>query len=350
MYKIRIADKSDLGSLVQFIDEHWKKDHIFVKSKELFDWQHFDCRRNRYNFVIGVEKQTNKIHGILGFIPLSQFDPEIKDDELCWMAIWKVRDAARGHKLGRRLMDYLEKTVHPKIISTVAASAMTMPMYEAKGYRTGILNHYYILNPIITDYSLASVDGDFSMNAAPTKAAINKKLVQATIDDIHSDISECLINQNDLPKKSGNYLINRYFCHPIYKYQSYLIKEDNKTTGILITRICTHKEGKAIRIVDFVGPSDALHGLQTQWLELLDFHSSEYIDFYNSGIDDEDLCLSGFKLCRDGEKVTIPNYFEPFSSMRVNISYMTSLSNEYNFRIVKGDSDQDRPNILSSGT
>jgi N-acetylglutamate synthase-like GNAT family acetyltransferase len=128
MYEIRLAHEADGKALVQFIDQHWKRDHIFVACKELLDWQHFDRMRERYNFVIGIERQTQTMHGVLGFIPLAQFDPEMEIGRLCWMAIWKVQDAARGHKLGRRLLSYLEDTIKPDILTTVAASTMTLPI------------------------------------------------------------------------------------------------------------------------------------------------------------------------------------------------------------------------------
>ena len=99
MYEIRLAHEVDEKALVQFIDQHWKKNHILVTCKEMLDWQHLDRMRERYNFVLGIENIHKRFTACLGFIPLAQFDPEIELGRLCWMVIWKVQDAARGHEL-----------------------------------------------------------------------------------------------------------------------------------------------------------------------------------------------------------------------------------------------------------
>ncbi len=346
MYEIRLALEADWNALIQFIDQYWKKDHIFVSCNELLDWQHLDKKRERYNFVIGIEKKSQAIHGVLGFIPLSQFDPEIELGRLCWMAIWKVKEAARGHKLGRRLLSYLEDTIKPDILSTVAASSMTLSMYKARGYKVGRLNHHFILNPEKSDYNLvnANVSGLFPVATGILDA--DKSLEQSSENDISNGTANCFLLQKDLPRKSVSYLINRYFKHPIYSYQLYRIQKRMKTLGIIVTRVCSHRGNKAIRIVDFIGPSDALHGLRDQWMHLIESYNAEYLDFYSAGIDEDDLMMSGFVRCESGGDIVIPNYFEPFTKENVEIDYMISIPAGQTYRIVKGDSDQDRPNLV----
>ena len=41
----------------------------------------------------------------------------------------------------------------------------------------------------------------------------------------------------------------------------------------------------------------------------------------------------------------MPNYFEPFIKKNITINYMINSKKNKNFRIVRGDSDQDRPNL-----
>ena len=88
-YLIRKATFDDEIALRKFIDEHWRKNHVFVTSKELLDWQHRDETTQSYSFILGIEKDTGDIHGVLGFITLSQFDPEIEPTRIIWMAILK---------------------------------------------------------------------------------------------------------------------------------------------------------------------------------------------------------------------------------------------------------------------
>ena len=78
----------------------------------------------------------------------------------------------------------------------------------------------------------------------------------------------------------------------------------------------------------------------------MDQEQAEYIDFYNAGIDDDDLRKSGFKRRIPNDNTVIPNYFEPFAKENVEISFVIRLPAGKKYRVVKGDSDQDRPNII----
>lgn len=347
MHEIRFAGLADVNALMRFIDEHWKQNHIFVTCKPLLDWQHLDKAHGRYNFVIGVSKQSGAIHGILGFIPLAQFDPGIEIERLIWMAIWKVVDAARGQKLGQRLLTYLEETLNPEVLSTVAASAMSMPIYRARGYQTGRLEHYFIVNPDMPEFKLADLKGTLSSRRDNGDYDNSKVVELATEKDITDYAPDCFAAQKALPIKSPEYLINRYMRHPIYDYQAYRIVEGQKTSGFVITRLCSHEGARAIRIVDFIGPSSALAGLGGQWDGLLKASSAEYIDFYCAGIDQETLNSSGFTLRQQDGDIVIPNYYEPFLRQNVEMDYMIHVPAGRTYRLVKGDSDQDRPNIAA---
>ena len=346
MYDIRLARETDKVALVRFIDQHWKKNHIFVTCNELLKWQHYDEVRRSYNFVIGVHRETQVIHAILGFIPLSQFDDEIDRQHLCWMAIWKVQDAARGSGLGRRLLSYLEETIKPVIFSTVAASEMTLPMYRARGYETGRLNHHYILNPEKSEFQLVVNANTSNPRAATDRTNTKKRIEPASESAILNKMADCFLAQQHLPHKTPSYIINRYLRHPFYLYQAYAIKEELITTGIILTRVCSHNGSRAIRIVDFIGPSDSLGGLNNEWLSLLSSVDAEYIDFYSAGISEKNLLSSGFIRRESGDSVIIPNLFEPFSQINVDIDYMINTLPNQSYRIVKGDSDQDRPSIV----
>lgn len=346
-YEIRRAWASDHRAIAEFIDRHWRKGHIFAHSKELMDWQHFDRHRRQYNFMLGIERESGQLHGILGFIPLSQFDDRMPESRLCWMAIWKVMELARGYKLGRHLMSFLETSLKPEVISTVAASSMTLPMYQARGFLTGTLGHYYLLNPLKAPYKLVSGARHGIGVSKEIRRDQNKSLIVLSGEDLEQ-YADIFSSQGELPRKSPEYLLNRYLRHPIYKYQVYGIRESGRTCGLIVTRICQNEEARAIRIVDFTGPSSVLQGLGGEWQSLLESQDSEYMDFYNAGIDDEDLRLSGFVRRVAGDGIVIPNYFEPFLMQNVEIDYAIRLPTGRTYRIVKGDSDQDRPNVIAN--
>ncbi|MDA8708024.1 hypothetical protein N9M10_01485 [Hellea sp.] len=343
-YVIRKATFEDEQDLRRFIDEHWRKDHVFVKSKTLLDWQHRDEATQSYSFILGIEKETGDIHGVLGFITLAQFDPQIDPERIIWMAIWKVRDAARGHRLGRNIQSFLVESEKPDIISTVAASAMTLSMYEALGYQVDKLKQYFVLNAAKREYNLAHIPNDFS--AESVKENIKTSLIPISREDVLLSTQHCFDSQGTVPLKTPAYIVGRYYDHPIYDYECYKILQSSEIIGLIVTRNCHHDGTTAIRIVDFIGKESALNGLGSSWQDLMMKSGAEYLDFYNAGISDSVLRSSGFLDADDYEGLIIPNYFEPFLQKKISIDFMISSPKGTPYRIVKGDSDQDRPNSL----
>jgi len=346
MYDIRLARLDETKRLQTFIEEHWRRDHIFVKSKTLLDWQHRHNSADHYNFIVGVEIVSGEIHGVLGFIPLSQFDASLPDERLCWMAIWKVCAAARGRKLGRNLMAYLTDCVKPDCISTVGATEMTLSMYAEQGYQIGRMVQHFVLNPAIDKFSLINLNGMPRPTIAPTAVTPRKILRRISENELHTSDIKLFDRQLAIPKKTPTYIINRYCRHPLYRYTIYHILQSGHVEGIIVTRTSEHHSARAIRIVEFVGPDAAITGLGTEWLELLVHENAEYIDFYSAGIPLEILNAAGFHHRHADNGIVVPNYFEPFSQQTVDIDYMISADITQSFRIVKGDSDQDRPNSL----
>ncbi|MFB1638801.1 hypothetical protein ABZN43_08455 [Campylobacter jejuni] len=51
-HEIRFCALEEYELLIDFIKEHWKKDHIFVKSKQALDFQHLDKKNKCYNFIV----------------------------------------------------------------------------------------------------------------------------------------------------------------------------------------------------------------------------------------------------------------------------------------------------------
>ena len=94
--ELEFCKRDKVDSLIDFIDKNWKKDHIFVRNRELFNWQH--KTKDLYNFILAIEGK--KIIGILGFIPTSKFSDELIVNNEIWLAIWKVRHDIHKPGLG----------------------------------------------------------------------------------------------------------------------------------------------------------------------------------------------------------------------------------------------------------
>ena len=309
----------------------------------MLDWQHKD--ESSYNFILGIEKETGDIDGVIGFIRLSQFDSAIEPSRIIWIAIWKVRNSARGRKLGRNLLMFLLESEKPQTISTVAASAMTLPMYKALGYQVDRLKQYFIINKTISKFKLADIPADQNFHTCSLKNGTDLKPLSR--EELLNETQHCFDTQGTVPVKTPAYIAGRYIDHPLYSYDVHKIIKADKILGVIVTRVCEHDGGKAIRIVEFIGPEEAISGLYDAWQSLLEDKSAEYVDFYNAGIADSALKASGFLNVDDFEDLIIPNYFEPFMRKKVSIDFMISSPKGTAYRIVKGDSDQDRPNVLA---
>ena len=72
-------------------------------------WQHGDFRKKIINFVVAFNKESKEFDAILGFIPTSQYDSSIGNNDI-WLAIWKVK--AKYAKTGDLItLPYTEATL-----------------------------------------------------------------------------------------------------------------------------------------------------------------------------------------------------------------------------------------------
>lgn len=344
-YNIHICLESELLELQQFLNEHWKSNHALAKSKKLLDWQHYDEENQLYNFVIAKHLKTNEIHGILGFIPTSHFDKSIRNVDL-WLVIWKVRDDVKHLGLGLSLREYLIFLKQPRSISGFSMAPGALQIHKYLGCKAGILNHWYLVNKQITDFHLiGNFQGQYHSGLTMES---EKKLIQYEKSDFFQLTGEFknFILNNQIPEKSHDFLYHRYYCHPIYNYYVYGIKSQDSIVGILVFRLSSHNSYHALRIVDYFGNNKGLSGIFDELQRLLQYYNAEYIDFYNIGIEEINLTTSGFIKRDPTSKVIIPNYFEPFEKKNIDLDYIYKCDNNFNFYIFKGDSDQDRPNLI----
>ena len=128
----------------------------------------------------------------------------------------------------------------------------------------------------------------------------------------------------------------------IYKYKLYGVFYKDNIECILVTRKLTVNNSSCIRIIDIYGTIQNIGTIETELSNLLVHENSEYIDCMNFGILQNSFINLGFSVRED---ITIPNYFEPFEPINVDIEF-AYLCNSKDYVIFKGDSDQDRPNTI----
>lgn len=333
MYKIEILKKKEISTLQYFIKNNWQENHVFVKSKELLLWQH--SSNENLNYVIALNL-NQEIIGVLGFIPTTHFDSQLGSGEIdIWLALWKADTSYPG--VGMDLLHHLEKLYKPLSIGSIGINDKVEKLYKILKYKTGTWNQYCFFNSKIKKFQIATVG---KLLTQFKKGNFSKQYIRTI-----SDLTQLEVFPESLyrPLKSINFLINRYVKHPFYKYQFWGIYEEDRVVCILVTRKIELEGSSCIRIVDVLGDLSKAENISSDFDKILQEENAEYVDFINYGIDEQVFLNMGF-LKRD-DMITIPNYFEPFLKDSIDVKFAYKSDFEP-YIIFKGDSDQDRPNVL----
>lgn len=342
-YTFEVCPKERVEELVRFIDTYWKKDHIFVKSRRLLDWNLFDERRNRYNFCIATEKKTGDIHAIVGFTYTSHFDPAISRP-LSWGCLWKAREEVAQPGVGL-MVEWMKDFQFPSCaVVGLGESNKAIQLAKKNGAHTGVMDQYFLVNDDLNDFRL--LGGEWLPRREPALSGALRAFCEVGEDDL-LHMSEEL--RMEIPCfKSPLYYVNRYLLHPFYTYHtSFILDGRGACIGVLIWRACQANGAVCLRIVDYFGKPGALAGCQTSFQKLLTEQNAEYIDMLCTGMPPDELMLAGFVERHSYPGLIIPNYFEPFCMKNIDVSYSWS-GDPTAGRIFKGDSDQDRPNTLEA--
>ena len=340
---VDLCTLDDCRGLTDFIRDYWSATHVLARSRALMDWQHRDDGNKRYNFIAARDSDKG-IVGILGFILASRYDPALADDaETLWLTTWKVRpDFAHG--LGLVLLRKLDSILAPKWIGTVGLNFATRGIYQALGYRVGMLSRHYMLNESIADYRLPAIPAEFRK---PANLSSGAKILELDRSNFWTSTDGFDLETDDqVPRKTRAYIHGRYLVHPFYAYRAMLIV-NGRHAALAVLRECKHQGASALRIVDYLGAPEALSGSGQAFHRILTKTGADYIDFFCTGLETE-LASAGFSQLPTGDAsgLILPGYFEPFERSNVELAF--SLRGPEGRRIVcKGDADQDRPNLLA---
>ncbi|SHM13904.1 hypothetical protein [Chitinophaga sp. CF418] len=339
LHYFRIATVDDRQALRTFLADQWNPELIYLKSDLLLD---YDFRfENNLNFLLALN-QDDQIDGILGFILYGQ---EYKNSDV-FTVLWKVRPKSGDPMLGMTLLDKLISEFGFRIVSTVGANAKTLPIYEFMGYKTGQLQHYFILNDQLSEFNICTNTPKIGDDNKPIPQA-GKQLVSF---ESYDKLTVCFNPEKykeRIPYKSPQYINKRYFNHPFYIYKVLGIADVNGVVNsILVAREVAQNGSTVLRVVDFIGDKADLTGIGTSLKALLYGNGYEYIDFLQYGIDHDIMLEAGFQLRDNYEDLIIPNYFEPFKQTNIKINFFTTASEP--FYIFKADGDQDRPSRINA--
>lgn len=340
-YIFHTVSFSEKEKLIDFIDRYWKKGHALVKSDALLNFQHYSGESDSYNFIVAEDEETGSYDAIVGYIPTSQYDNTLCGNGDYWGAIWKYREDTNNPSINAAALFIWKKLFKLPNFQSYAAigiSDIARKIYEVSRMNLGYLSQYYIINDKIDKFLIAGNVNE-NIQFQQKLADDNYKVEFVEFSDLRQEIKPCY-----RPYKSMEYFRKRFGDHPIYKYKFIGIFEKNVIVSLWACRIVEANNSQVIRVMDIIGRLDEWY-IYPQLLQLLYENKCEYIDFMNYGIPEKVFIGMGFNKLDINGSLIIPNYFEPFvqCNVQINLAYRANYSD---YVIFKGDSDQDRPNIL----
>lgn len=335
MYEIRMCRHDELVLLRDFLKNSWSSSHIFLNDLDLLNFQHKSPKF--YNFVVAYHIPTQKFHGVLGVIsPNFYVNGYLGQDENIWLAIWCVDKALSEHAhLGVKLLEFLDKEFRPRSISAIGINDSVALLYKLLGFKNAFMNHWFLPNPNITTAELIVGTILYKEKAIPSDWSVRQL-----------SLSERPLMQRffsgEQIKCRFEYLENRYFKHPSYKYSIYgFFDKSSKLRSIAVGRVVSVNSCVALRINDFYLQDGFAEDIKSCFLKIMVIEAYQYIDFLEYGFDADFLRKLGFLLC--DQEVYVPHLFEPFIRERKRVKI--AFKSESGFECTKGDSDLDRPNV-----
>jgi hypothetical protein len=328
---IRLAKLEDVDYIMEFIHNEWKENHILSRDKAFFLYEH--QHGLDINFVISTNTY-NKINGLLGFIPTS-FNSQID----AFTVIWKVSKNTGNAILGLQLLEYLRNLKKIRTIMSLGINEKTTGIYTYLQMYTDVLNHFVLINPNLSSYTIAKVPKQYIKPYTFIKGEGYE--VKVLNRDFQYDFNT---NVNTIPFKDELYFKKRYYDHPIYKYKVYGIFNNGLITSLVVTRIQNANNSKVLRVVDYIGNESDLKYVSEFFFNLLNDRDLEYADFYCYGFDAAELTQAGFiQVDQDSDDLIIPNYFQPFVRKNIKINFFSNSLDLSALKLFKADGDQDRP-------
>ena len=99
-----------------------------------------------------------------------------------------------------------------------------------------------------------------------------------------------------------------------------------------------------MRILDFYGKERYLKYITSYLMNSTEFKSSEYLDFYNYGLNEKYLKEAGFLNKKNFKKnLVVPDLFGPYLKKNTDILFFINKKKINNVRIFRADGDQDTP-------
>ncbi len=333
MITVRRAEIKDIPTIMQFLEDNWLHGYILAHDREFFEWQF--VKDGKVNIWIGIDDETGKMYAMQSVI-FYRDTPHPDMSGSLWIAIksdnpflaFDVQDTMWNYMLPR---DTFSPGLRPDAVKA----------NRLMGNTVVAMDHYYRLRDL-DEYRIAVVK---DKNIPHVKDEGYTLMPCDSLEEMSGIIPEDALIDS-APSKDYKYIKWRYFDHPIFHYDLYkIINPAGKPEAILITREEYANNARSCKIVDFYGISDVLGKITTALDKIMIDRNYEFIDVYSYGVDPQIYENGGLLRCDSGSVNIIPNYFQPYSPKNAEIYLVPPKIN--GTRIFRGDSDQDKPRLLS---
>lgn len=334
-YEFRVANKNDIEAIMDFIDKHWKSNHIMARNRAFFEYEFLEDD-GTVNFILAIDRKKGTIECLSGILKASH-DAEHLD---VWGSIWKVLDGNMV-MLGAELMRRRKELTKCRCDMGVGDNPKTaIPVIKAllKRY-TAKMKHYYILAEK-SEYRIAKI----SHFPDPKMGQESFNVIRFLHIEELKERFDAVKFIDSTPYKDYWYINHKFFEHPVYDYEVYGIEANGQVNAVFVLRRQPYAGRVAIRFVDYIGERSLIAGIGPFLKDYIrQSTENEYIDFYCSGINESYILSAGFSVLEDGDENIIPNYFSPFVQENIDI-WVDSRDKDSLF--TKADADQDRPNVI----
>lgn len=333
-YTIRLANYEEVDEVMDFIDTYWKKNHILATDRKFFEYEM--VIEGKVNFLIAKTHESNRIEGLLGFLPCSKRSEKLD----VWGVVWKTIEGAVP-MLGMELKKRLMTIIGARTDLGVGANAETSVPLLSRIYKyyTAKMKHFYMLSNTECFNIAKVVSKPIQQHRTDIKTHV-KKLDNIELLEVFFDFNSV---SEQIPFKDAWYYNRRFYNHPVYNYDVWGLSDEKQNRAICVTKSQLYKGISVVRIVDYLGCQHLFSGCGEFLNHLL--KDNEYIDFYFDGFNSQYALDAGMIERTDDDLNIIPDYFSPFEQKNIDI-WVDSSNRVDRCCFFKADGDQDRPNSI----
>lgn len=367
------CEDTDVAALQQFINEHWRADHILARDEQLLRWQHDPSRMSRGDWpgpTFLLARRADRIVGILGLIgcDANAYGTIVP---AAWIAMWMSLPETRTSGVGLKLMQ-AAIDLDLNALFVLGINDTVRPIYRRLGFQLidDMPRWTRVFDPDATAELLQACGQSPPRPPVPSLP----HAAPATHANLRIDASkrpfgdawdrfwrERLAPQWLCTDRSAAYLNRRYVDHPEFTYETRVAISNagGEVLGLVVFRVerVLNRPENVLRIVEFLAVSHAADALAQSVIDAASEHRAAFADFYcSSPIAARPLEAAGF--VRESHKPcdsVLPCRFQPLEGGAFRMHGAIRLADPPasdsmgqspldDLYITKSDGDMDRPN------